>query len=57
MTKFKLFSTIIFSALLTAMTVDALPCVTGGTPRRPTPSPKHEPKSGASSRANTPVKK
>jgi hypothetical protein len=52
MTKFKLFAMI---AILSTMIIDAVPCGTGGTPRRPTPSPKNDPKNGAPSRPNTPT--
>lgn len=57
MTKSNIFKLFAVVALLSAMTIDAIPCGTGGTPRRPTPSPKNDPKGGGSSRATTPTKK
>lgn len=56
MTKSNMFRLFAVTVLFTAM-VEAIPCGTGGTPRRPTPTPKNDPKTGGGSRATTPTKK
>ena len=53
----KLIKLFAMTAILSTMIIDAIPCGTGGTPRRPTPTPKNDPKTGGGSRATTPVKK